>query len=177
MSFMLGCEWENTETRTHAFHKWKRRETVMVRLDNVFVIVTRFRGRRQIGSIPDGGRKRFSSPACPDRFLVPANLLFSGYQGLIPLGWSARDVKLTARFCLVSRLTVELYIRHMAVSCTDTTLLLLYERSADISRKPRSHRRNLGARRMACNQFHTEVKVKVKQSQYRLGEALRIPGG
>jgi hypothetical protein len=51
------------------------------RLDNVFDIVTRFRARRLIGSIPDGGRKRFSSPACPDWISVPANLLFSGYQG------------------------------------------------------------------------------------------------
>ena len=107
-----ACEWmgklrntdPNVEQREASGNNDGTEWSETWRLDNVFDIVTRFRTRRPIGSIPDGGRKRFSSPACPDWFSVPANPLVSGYQGLIPQGCSGRDVKLTARLYLGSRL-------------------------------------------------------------------------
>jgi hypothetical protein len=41
------------------------------------------------GLIPDRGRALFLKPLRPDQRWVPPSLLYNGYRGLFPQGWSA----------------------------------------------------------------------------------------
>jgi len=46
----------------------------------------------------------FPSPSRPHWYWGPPSLLYSGYRGLLPRGWSGRGAKLTTHLHLVPRL-------------------------------------------------------------------------